>query len=176
MRYPRIVLAGIVLAAATCMAEEIWGSPNGRLECASGLGRQRKGQELWVRASAVPASRALVWASEGWMEVVWSPDSRFLAVMDHFASEQSAVLVFTVSFNSEKKSISTALLFETPLKEKRKQEWEVKDWNLKRGQVLLLKKEGKSRSLFTALLSERPIEQTLYSRDPRGTAPVHREP
>jgi len=102
------------------------------------------------------------------MEAEWSPDSKCLAVIDHFAADQSAVLIFSVSYNPEEKKIETALLFETPLKDQRKQEWEVKDWNLKKGQVVLLKREGKGRSLFMAFLSDRPIEQTLYARDPRG--------
>jgi hypothetical protein len=117
---------------------------------------------------AAPQSRVLVWASEGWMEVEWSPESNCLAVIDHFASGQSAVLFFSVSYDPKEKKIDTVLCFETPLKDRRKQEWEVKAWNLKKEQVLLLKKEGHNQSLFTAILSDHPIEQTLYARDPRG--------
>lgn len=102
------------------------------------------------------------------MEAEWSPDSRCVAVIDHFIPGQSAVLIFSVLFDPKEKKISTALLFETPLKDRRKQEWDVKDWKLKVGQVLLLKKEGRGRSIFTAILSDHPIEQTLYARDPRG--------
>jgi hypothetical protein len=157
-----------VLGAIQGFTAESWRSPNGQLVCASGLGRERKGEEMWLRLPAAQNRGELVWASEGWLEAIWSPDSKYLAVIDHYGPGQSAVLVFGIAIDDKTKVISTGLLFETPVKERRKQEWEMKGWDLKKGQVFLIKKEGPKKSVISGILSDRPIEQSLYGRDPRG--------
>ena len=161
------ILLFLVLTV-TSEGDEKWRSPNGQLECFTQLGRDKRGQELWIRWTGQKEKGQLVWGSPHWMEAAWSPDLRFLAVTDHDEDRRSAVLVFGITVDSVKKFIEPVLLYQTPVDGKTDVEWDVAGWNLKKREIFLKRKEKSETVTASVPIGDQPVQQTLYSRDPRG--------
>jgi hypothetical protein len=157
-------------SAADLSAAEKWSAPNGQMVCFSRLGRRSKGEEMWIRLRSAPETQ-LLWASDSRLEAAWSPDSRFVAVTDHYDGKHHAVLVFGLAFDTAKGTLATALLFQTPLPEDREVSWQLLGWDLKKGKIILGKTEGRRKTVVDGFLSGDLIEQDLYSVDPRHWIP-----
>lgn len=109
-------------------------SPNGNFEAYTiPANDDGTGMKLFLRRAKSREPGALLRQNNRWIDANWSPDSRFLAVIDHLDGHISDVYVFAVA------SIDAAptLLYHTPDLHKYDVKWEVRGWNLTRREVLL---------------------------------------
>ncbi len=117
VRSMRALLAMSLLLAAKAFADEHhFASPNGEFEAYTiAANDDGTGMKLFLRPANSPNAGVLLRQNGRWIDAKWSPDSRFLAVIDHLDGHMSDVYVFGV----------TAV------------KWEVTGWDTSRRQVVL---------------------------------------
>jgi len=162
-----------------CSAIENWVSPDGGVECFTRLGHRGHGEELWIYKRGRKEKEQMLWASDRWIEVNWSPDSKFLAVIDHYENKESAVLVFSIELKKE--GIGWVLLFQTPMETRVPVEWGVVKWNVDKREIVLTgtpktlsRRKRTSPAIARVRIGTEAIKQSLYGRDPE-TPPLEAE-
>jgi len=133
-------------------------SPNWDFVCTT-KGVEGDGSKLFICPSSENKRPQLLWVSRKYMSILWSPDSRWLAVIDHYLAAQSAVLIFDVTQKG------FPLVYQTPTDTKQ-ETWEIDAWDCSKKKVKL---KGSSRFsnepyFETVTLSEKPTKQTLYDK------------
>ena len=95
----RALLAMSLLFAAEALADEHhFVSPNGEFEAYTiAANEDGTGMKLFLRRANSPDPGVLLRQNNRWIDAKWSPDSRFLAVMDRLDGHISDVYVFGVA-------------------------------------------------------------------------------
>ena len=128
----------IFLAAAdTVIAYEQYLSPNGEFEAYTTANfPDGRGMKLFVRR--VPAhDTGLLLAQNGrWIEAKWSPDSQFLAIIDHPDGHIADVYVFGITA-ADAEPPTVALLYRTPNALTYDVRWDVAGWNTENREIVL---------------------------------------
>jgi hypothetical protein len=97
------------------------------------------GMKLFVRhrRSGVPA--VLLLQNDRWIDAKWSPDSRFLAVIDHPDGHIADVYVFGITAANPAGPPIATLLYHTPELRTYGVQWDVVDWLLNTRSIILKK-------------------------------------
>lgn len=133
----RNLLAISVLFVAEAFAgEHHFASPNGEFEAYTiAANEDGTGMKLFLRRANSPDAGVLLRQNNRWIDAKWSPDSRFLALIDHHDGHISDVYVFGVTAVD---AVPT-LLYHTPDLHRYDVKWEVSGWDLSRREVVLAK-------------------------------------
>lgn len=71
-----------------------------------------------------------------WIEAKWSPDSRFLAAVDHYDGHMASVYVFGVKAGDAAQP-RIALYYQTPGPPTYDVKWDLVGWRLERSEIIL---------------------------------------
>jgi len=135
VRSMRAVLAMSLLLATEALAgEHHFVSKNGEFEAYTiAANEDGTGMKLFLRRANSPDPGVLLRQNNRWIDAKWSPDSRFLAVMDHLDGHISDVYVFGVAVANA----GPKLLYHTPDLHSYDVQWEVTGWDVSRREVVL---------------------------------------
>jgi hypothetical protein len=143
VRPMRALLAVSILFVANTLADDHhFVSTDGEFEAYTiAANDDGTGMKLFLRPANSANPGVLLRQNDRWIDAKWSPDSRFLAVIDHLDGHISDVYVFGVrSVNA-----GPTLLYHTPDLHKYDVKWDVAGWDVSQRQVLL-DKEAKQES------------------------------
>jgi hypothetical protein len=132
----RTLLAAIsiLLVAEAPAGEHRFVSPNGEFEAYTiPANDDGSGAKLFLHRANSCDAGALLRQNNRWIDAKWSPDSRFLAVIDHLDGHISDVYVFSVSGADA----APTLLCHTPDLHKYDVKWEVTAWDVAHRQIEL---------------------------------------
>ena len=136
---------------------EVVKSPNSKLECWT-ESLPEGGVKLWLQRDG--EDKMLLWSSMRSIGVNWSPNSRWLAVLDNYMAGESAVLIF----DSDQKTIP--LVYQTPFSQSEQDSWSVVSWNVANKEVALFRNRrfavGDPLKMKVTLTSN-PVKATLYA-------------
>jgi hypothetical protein len=161
----RAVLAMSLLFAAEALADEHhFVSPNGEFEAYTiAANEDGTGMKLFLHRANTADPGVLLRQNDRWIDAKWSPDSRFLAVMDHLDGHISDVYVFGVAVADA----GPALLYHTSDLHRYDVQWEVTGGDVSRREVVL-DKEVKHKT-SGSITHERIVARI-------GTEPLHLQP
>ena len=109
-------------------------SPNAKFEAYTTAANQDgTGMKLFLRPAGSRDAGALLRQNNRWIDAKWSPDSRFLAVIDHLDAHISDAYVFSVGAADA----GPILLYHTPDLHAYDVTWEVTGWDVARREVIL---------------------------------------
>lgn len=131
-----LCILAAVLLATQASAYERFVSPNSKFEAyTTTLWPNGTGMKLFLRRAGARDAGALLKENNRWIDAKWSPDSRFLAVIDHLDGHISDVYVFGVT----SADAAPTLLYHTPDLRTYDVKWEVTGWNIARREIVLRK-------------------------------------
>jgi hypothetical protein len=132
-----LVIAGVVLVAVTAYADyPRFMSPDRKFEAYTAPNAaEGAGSKLFLRRANSSDQGILVFENMRWLDAKWSPNSRFLAVVDHNDGHIADVYVFGVSGNQPQ----ITLYFHTPEPRTYDVQWNVVGWHLKTRSIVLKK-------------------------------------
>jgi hypothetical protein len=124
----------LLLVAKALADEHHFASPNGEFEAYTiAANDDGTGMKLFLRLANSPDAGVLLRQNNRWIDAKRSPDSRFLAVIDHLDGHMSDVYVFGVTAVDA----GPTLLYHTPDLHMYNVKWEVAGWDISRRQVVL---------------------------------------
>jgi hypothetical protein len=131
----RALLVMSLLVAAKLLADEHhFASPNGEFEAYTiAANDDDTGMKLFLRRANSTDAGVLLRQNNRWIDAKWSPDSRFLGVIDHLDGHISDVYIFAVAAVDAEPT----LLYHTPDLHRYDVKWEVTGWDTSRRQVVL---------------------------------------
>lgn len=94
------------------------------------------GSMLFVRLNSPDAPPKCLLENNKWIDVKWSPDSRFLAVIDHDDGHMADVYVYGIA-PSTNKIFKTMLYYHTPNPRTYDVKWDVTGWDMKDRSIYL---------------------------------------
>jgi hypothetical protein len=131
-----LAAAGLFLTVAALSAEHQFLSPNGEFEAyTTPADEEGTGMKLYLRRTNSGDPGVLLRQNNRWIDAKWSPDSRFVAVIDHLDGHISDVYVFGVTAANA----APTLLYHTPDLHSYDVKWEVTDWDVSQREVVLEK-------------------------------------
>ncbi len=135
------VITMILLAALhSAAAYERVIAPNGLLEAFTTAKKpDGTGMKLFVRNRRSNAPAVLLLQNDRWIDAKWSPDSRFLAVIDHPYGHVADVYVFGISAANSARPPIANLFYHTPELRTHYVQWDVVDWLLNTRNIILKK-------------------------------------
>ena len=140
-----LCMLAAVLLATQARAYERFVSPNSKFEAyTTAHWPNGTGMKLFLRRAGARDAGALLKENNRWIDAKWSPDSRFLAVIDHLDGHISDVHVFGVT----SADAAPTLLYHTPDLRTYDVKWEVTGWNIAQREIVLrkdVKHEGPGR-------------------------------
>jgi hypothetical protein len=129
-----VAAVAIFLTADALPAEHQFLSPNGKFEAyTTPADDDGTGMKLYLRHANARESGVLLRQTNRWIDAKWSPDSRFVAVIDHPDGHISDVYVFGVATADA----GPTLLYHTPDLHSYDVKWEVAGWDESRREVVL---------------------------------------
>jgi hypothetical protein len=134
---PALVAAIAFLLSTQALAgEHHFISPDGKFEAYTiAANDDGTGAKLFLRRADSRDAGVLLRQNNRWIDAKWSPDSRFLAVIDHLDGHICDVYIFSVGAADA----APTLLYHTPDLHKYDVKWEVMDWDVARREVTLEK-------------------------------------
>jgi hypothetical protein len=161
----RTLLAMSLLFATEALAgKHQFVSPNGEFEAYTiAANEDGTGMKLFLHRANAADLGVLLRQNNRWIDARWSPDSRFLAVMDHRDGHISDVYVFGVAVADA----APTLLYHTPDLHRYDVQWDVTDWDVSRREVVLdkaVKHETPGRithEKIVARIGTEPLERPL---------------
>ena len=129
-----VAAVAVLLAAVALPAEHQFVSPNGEFEAYTiAANEDGTGMKLYLRPENSGDSGVLLRQNDRWIDAKWSPESRFVAVIDHLDGHISDVYVFGVATADA----SPTLFYHTPDLRSYDVKWEVTGWDESRREVVL---------------------------------------
>jgi hypothetical protein len=129
-----VLVMSLLLVAKALGDEHHFASPNGEFEAYTiAANDDGTGMKLLLRPANSPDAGVLLRQNNRWIDAKWSPDSRFLAVIDHLDGHMSDVYVFGVTAADA----GPTLLYHTPDLHTYDVKWEVAGWDASRRQIVL---------------------------------------
>ena len=131
----RALLAAIpvLLIAEALAGEHRFVSPNGAFEAYTiAANEDGSGMKLFLHRANARDAGMLLKQNNRSIDAKWSPDSQFVAVIDHVDGHISDVYVFGVSADA-----APTLLYHTPDLHTYDVRWDVSDWDVARREVIL---------------------------------------
>jgi hypothetical protein len=134
-----VAVISVLLAVEALAGENHFVSPNGEFEAYTKIGASEGyGMKLFVRRAHARDTGALLAQNNRWIDARWSPDSRFLAVIDHPDGHIADVYVFGVTVAGAAAPTAT-LFYHTPNPLTYNVQWDVVDWLLSTRNIILKK-------------------------------------
>ena len=133
-----VIIAGTLLLSAAAYADyPHFVSPNHRFEAyTTPNAEDGTGMKLFLRRAKTRNTGVLVFENMRWIDAKWSPDSRFLAVVDHSDGHIADIYVFGVRAARAAQPQIT-LYHHTPELRTYDVRWDVVDWRVGRREVIL---------------------------------------
>jgi len=129
-----VAAIGMLVTASALAAEHQFMSPNGELEAyTTAANEDGTGMKLYLRHASSGDAGVLLRQNNRWIDAKWSPDSQFLAVVDHLDGHMSDVYVFAVAAADT----APTLLYHTPDLQKYDVKWEVSGWGVAHREIVL---------------------------------------
>ncbi len=97
------------------------------------------GMKLFVRHRRSRAPAIFLLQNNRWIDAKWSPDSRFLAVIDHLDGHIADVYVFGITAGNPAGPPIATLFYHTPDLRTYDVQWDVVDWLLPARSIILKK-------------------------------------
>jgi hypothetical protein len=123
--------------------------------------------EAFLRRANAPDAGVLLAKNGRWVDAKWSPDSHFLAVIDHPDGHIADVYVFGVTAANAAASPSVTLFYHTPNPLTYDVRWDVAGWHAEKHEVVL-KQEVRDQNAGThathtvvAQMGEKPLKFEL---------------
>ena len=130
----RVLLAIPLLFVTEALANEQFASPNGEFEAYTTAANQDgTGRKLFLRPAGSRDTGVLLRQNNRWIDAKWSPNSAFLAVIDHLDGHISDVYVFGVGADDA----APTLLYHTPDLHTFDVRWDVSGWHVLRREIVL---------------------------------------
>jgi len=127
-----------LLAAAQVDAYDRFGSPNGEFEAYTTANfPDGGGMKLFLRRANTSDAGVLLAQNGRWIDAKWSPDSRFVAVIDNSDGHIADVYVFGVTAANAAASPSVTLFYRTPNPHTYDVRWDVAGWHAAKREVIL---------------------------------------
>ena len=95
------------------------------------------GMKLFVRRYGGSEPGVLLASNDRWLDARWSPNSRFLAVSNHFDGHMNDVYVFGLGDPADSSTPKVALYAHSPNLDTYDVQWEVVGWRMRHREVLL---------------------------------------
>ena len=134
MRALLLAIPVLFLADVIAASEHRFISPNGELEAyTTPANEDGSGMKLFLHRANSRDAGVLLKQNNRWIDAKWSPDSRFLAVIDHLDGHISDVYVFDVGAADA----APTLFYHTPDLHKYDVKWEVTGWDVPRREIVL---------------------------------------
>jgi hypothetical protein len=135
-----------LLIAETLGGEHRFVSPNGEFEAyTTAANDDGTGMKLYLRRANARDRGVLLRQNNRWIDANWSPDSQFLAVIDHLDGRVSDVYVFAIPAAGA----APTTLYHTPDLRRYDVKWEVTGWDVARREIILTKEEKHQPSGIT---------------------------
>jgi hypothetical protein len=129
-----LVAISLLLVAEALADEHRFVSPNGEVEAYTiPANEDGSGMKLFLHRANSRAAGALLRQNNRWIDAKWSPDSQFVAVIDHLDGHISDVYVFGVGAADA----APTLLYHTPDLHTYDVKWDVSGWDVTRREVIL---------------------------------------
>ena len=129
-----VAAVAIFLTADALPADHQFLSPNGEFEAyTTPADDDGTGMKLYLRRANSGDSDVLLRQNNRWIDAKWSPDSRFIGVIDHLDGHISDVYVFGVATVDA----SPTLFYHTPDLHSFDVKWEVVGWDESQREVVL---------------------------------------
>jgi hypothetical protein len=129
-----LVAIPLLLVVEALAGEHHFISPDHKFEAyTTAANEDRTGMKLFLRPANSRDAGALLRQNNRWIDAKWSPNSEFLAVIDHLDGHISDVYVFSVAAADA----APTLLYHTPDLHKYDVRWEVSGWDVARREVIL---------------------------------------
>ena len=141
MRLRWLLLTAALLAATPHSdAYERFVSPDQRFEAyTTPHWSDGTGMVLFLRRFGLSDTGLRLHGNNRWIDAHWSPDSRFLAMIDHPDGHVSDVYVYGISSPGRGKTPIATLLYHSPRPWTYDVKWEVLGWRLSRRSIILKK-------------------------------------
>ena len=126
----------VLLVPEALAGEHRFVSPNGEFEAYTiPANDDGSGMKLLLHPANSRDAGVLLRQNNRWIDAKWSPDSGFLAVVDHLDGHISDVYVFRVGAGDA----APTLLYHTPNLRRYDVQWDVIGWDVRRREVTLNK-------------------------------------
>jgi hypothetical protein len=164
-----LIIASVLLLIASAQADYPRAvSPNGRFEAyTTANSPDGYGMKLFLRRAQGRDTGSLLCQNGRWIDAKWSPDSRFLAVVDHPDGHIADVYVFGVTAANAAAPPSAILFYHTPNPLTYDVTWDVVGWHSTLRQVIL-KEEVRDQNrgthathTLTAKIGTQPLKHDL---------------
>jgi hypothetical protein len=130
----------ILLVAGALAAEHRFVSPDVKFEAyTTAANEDGTGMKLFLRRANSRDTGAFLKENNRWIDVKWSPDSRFLAVIDHLDGHIADVYVFGITAANPTGPPVATLFYHTPELRTYNVQWDVVDWLLNTRSIILKK-------------------------------------
>ncbi len=114
-------------------------SPNGQIEAYTTANyADGSGMKLFVRRADGHRGVVLLFSNQRWIDAKWSPDSRFLAVINHADGHVSDVYVFGIVPDNGR-HLRAVLYYHTPKPLTYDVRWDVAGWRPRERGIVLIK-------------------------------------
>jgi len=124
----------LLFVAEALAADHQFGSPDGKFDAyTTAANDDGTGMKLYLRRANSRDTGVLLRQNDRWIDAKWSPDSQFLAVIDHSDGHISDVYVFGVAVANA----APTLLYHTRDLHKYDVKWDVTGWDVARRQITL---------------------------------------
>ena len=159
-----LVAISLLLVAQALADEHGFVSPNGEFQAyTTPANEDGSGMKLFVRRANSSDAGALLRQNNRWIDAKWSPDSRFLAIVDHLDGRISDVYVFGVGVADA----APTLLYHTPDLHTFDVRWDVSGWHVLRREIVL---DKQVKYKFPGKITHEQIVARI------GTKPLKLEP
>jgi hypothetical protein len=129
-----LLVMSLLFVTKALAGEHHFRSPNGEFEAYTiAANEDATGMKLFLRRANSTDAGVLLRQNNRWIDAKWSPDSRFLAVMDHLDGHISDVYIFAVAAVDA----GPTLVYHTPDLHRYDMQWEVTGWDVSRREVVL---------------------------------------
>jgi hypothetical protein len=133
-----LCVIAVLLIAGDAAAYEQCVSPGGTFEAYTTPNTQDgTGMKLFVRRAKTRETGMLILENMRWIDAKWSPDSQFLAVIDHSDGHIADVYVFGVRA-ADAAQPQLTLYYRTPEPRTYDVRWNVVGWRVGRREVILV--------------------------------------
>ena len=144
-----------LVACASCWIAEAgvfrWKSPNGLIECYAAYSQEDNKQYFFLMPIKTRQEGIFLKRVGRYAEVIWSPDSKFLALTIHWTGHDTAIEIFRVKMESER--IKVNQIYQTPPSGAVYVTWKILSWNPAKQQLVLSRTEQADANTRTSTLT-----------------------
>jgi hypothetical protein len=144
-----------LVAFAPCWVVEAdvfgWKSPNGLIECYAAYSQEDNKQYFFLMPIKTRQEGAFLKKVGRYAEVMWSPDSKFLALTVHWTGHDTAIEIFSVKMESGR--IKVNQIYQAPPSGPVYVTWKILSWNPGKQQVVLSRTEPAGGNARTSTLT-----------------------